>query len=138
MDTTTAQEILLGQIRTVLALIGGALVTHGVLNATTATEIAGVATALIPIAWSAWSKWQARARVAKAVNVGIVIADSTTGQTPLLPPTKAVELVATAGPLIREVAEGQAVPVVIPLAPGDLAAAIAAKKNPLPPGVARP
>lgn len=96
-------EILQGQIRTVLALIAGALAAHGFLSDVAATEILGIATAIIPVAWSAYSKILARRRVALALNVGIVIADATIGPTPLASPEKAAALIKAVAPSIPAV-----------------------------------
>lgn len=76
----TAQAVLFGQIRTALAAIGGALVTQGIVSSGTVNIVLGVGTALIPVIWSAWSKYNTATKTAvkveAAVNTGIAAAAS--------------------------------------------------------------
>jgi hypothetical protein len=86
MDNDTSNAILFGQIRTALALIAGALAAHGVISSNTATEIIGVATALVPIIWSVWNKihteQKTQIREVAAVNAGVAVAQTgTVGET---------------------------------------------------------
>jgi uncharacterized membrane protein len=78
----TDLQILFGQIRTVIALAGGALVTHGLVSSGTESVLMGVITALIPLAWSWWDKRnEAQKTVVKetaAVNAGVAAAASGT------------------------------------------------------------
>ena len=78
----TDKQILFGQIRTGIALAGGALVTHGLVSSGAANVIIGIVTALVPVAWSWWDKKNAEkkteVREVAAVNAGVAVAASGT------------------------------------------------------------
>lgn len=66
------KDTLAGQIRVLLGFAAGAAVGHGYVTADVATAAVGLASAVIPMAWSWWSHRQAetkvQARVEKAVE----------------------------------------------------------------------
>ncbi len=70
--------VLMGQIRTILATVGGGLVAHGYINDSTLNLVIGVIMSLIPPVWSAYSKFNAEKKVqvreVAAVNAGVAVA----------------------------------------------------------------
>lgn len=104
MDSTITQDVLLGQLRTALAVIGGIVVAKGYIDSGTATMISGIIVALAPFAWSALSKWQAekaaKAREAVAFNSGIIKADNTVGPTPLVPLAEVAKVIQAIAPTL--------------------------------------
>ncbi len=70
--------VLMGQIRTVLATVGGGLVAHGYINDSTLNLWIGIVMALVPVVWSAYSKFNAEKKTAvrevAAVNAGVAVA----------------------------------------------------------------
>jgi len=103
MDPTT-QAVLLGQLRTALASIGGALVMQGYVSSTTMNLALGIVMALVPLVWSAWVHIQAeratKSREAVALNVGIVLADKTAGPTAPVPPEQAAKIIEAVAPTL--------------------------------------
>jgi hypothetical protein len=72
--------VVLGQLRTVLAAIGGLLVARGMVTADGLNEIIGAVVICVPAIWSAWEKIKAdQAAAAKAhdaLNAGIALANA--------------------------------------------------------------
>jgi hypothetical protein len=102
----TARNVLSGQIRAVLCLVAGAIAQHGWVNNATSLELLAIATAIIPIAWSAWDHVRAgrkaKADQATALNVGIVVADRVSGATPLVPAEDAQKVIAIVAPSLPD------------------------------------
>lgn len=130
-------NVLLGQLRTVLAAIGGLLVARGMITADGLNEIIGAVVICVPAIWSAWQKIQderaAKAREVIAVNAGIAHADATAGVTP-------TASAATAPQIIAAAAAAPAPPIaeVPPPTPEVITPLPAAPSAKLPPGVAKP
>lgn len=85
MDDATKQAIL-SAIRSLLAIAGGALAAHGVINEAIVNEVIGAVMTVIPIAWGIWDKYNAERKTAvrevAAVNAGIAAQSSgTVGET---------------------------------------------------------
>lgn len=95
MDDVTKQTILSG-VRSILIAVGTILATKGIIDEGQWSIIVGALMAIIPAVWGIYDKIQSErktnARENVAVNAGITFADSTDGQTPLIPAsdTKAV------------------------------------------------
>lgn len=106
MDDETQNAVLFGQLRTALAVAGGAIVAQGIASQATVNIVLGVATVIIPFILSALSKERAskiaKAREVVAVNVGIVKADNTVGPTPPVSPAMAAALIAKIAPTLPE------------------------------------
>jgi hypothetical protein len=105
MDNSTV-SVVLGQLRTVLAAVGGLLVMRGFLSDETLNQIIGVVVIIVPAVWSAWDKIQSerasKAREVVALNAGIQVADATVGKTNPVSAAAApavLEAVATYAPL---------------------------------------
>ena len=63
-------KIILGQIRHFIGIAGGALVSHGLLTSDQGQQFDGALLALVPLAFSAYDKWQAN----NAANTAILAA----------------------------------------------------------------
>lgn len=85
MDEGTKQALWTA-IRSLIAVAGSALTTHGILNEANASIFVGALTTIIPIAYGVWEKTQVekriKAREVAAVNAGIAVASTgTVGET---------------------------------------------------------
>ena len=103
MDEATKQA-LLSAVRSLLIVAGGGLATHGVIKEGNVNIIVGALMAIIPIVWGVIDKFMAerltKAREAVAVNVGIAVADSTPGPTPLVTAIDAPQLIKSVAPTL--------------------------------------
>lgn len=103
MNEATKQAVL-SAIRSILITIGSILAARGYVDEQTANTIIGAVMVIIPVAWGIWDKIHSEqktaAREATAVNVGIVVADSTKGKTPLTTPAEAASLITNMAPSV--------------------------------------
>jgi hypothetical protein len=102
MDDVTKQA-LLSALRSILAVVGGSLVAHGVINEGAFNEILGAVMVIIPIAWGIVDKYlsekKTKAREVVAVNAGIaVVATGEVGAT--VRPADAPEIIKTFAPAV--------------------------------------
>ena len=83
------QAAALSALRTILGILGGVLVAHGVVDSKIVEPLIGAAMAIVPIVWGVLQKYAAekktQAREAIALNVGIQVADRNVGATPPVP-----------------------------------------------------
>ena len=103
MDEVTKQA-LLSAVRSLAIVAGSSLVAHGYLNTDAMNETIGAFVVIIPILWGVVDKYSAerktKTREAVAVNVGIKVADSTVGLTPLVTATAAPEIINAIAPTL--------------------------------------
>lgn len=82
MNESTKQAVF-SAVRAILAIVGGSLVTHGLVSEAIWQEITGAVTLLVPVVWGVWNaidtERKAKAREANAVNVGIKVANEASG-----------------------------------------------------------
>lgn len=71
MDDVTKQAVL-SAIRSLLAVAGGALATHGLISSDAANEAIGALMVIIPVVWGVWDKYHAevktQTRIAEALK----------------------------------------------------------------------
>jgi hypothetical protein len=98
------QAYILAGVRACMIIVGTILAALGHhVEEETLSELTGAITVLAGIAWSLYDKKLTAAKVATAVNVGIVAADRNTGPTPLVTPENAPKLIAIIGPTLPPV-----------------------------------
>ena len=101
MDNATVQA-LLSAVRSVLIAIGATLVAKGYLTNENVNAIVGGLLVIGPLIWGIMQKVfaerEAKARVVTALKVGIAVADSTVGPTPIPPDSKIPALIETVAP----------------------------------------
>lgn len=97
MNEATKQA-LLSAIRSILIVLGSALVTKGVVDDATMQSIVGAVVTILPIVWGAWDKSLAeqktKAREVVAVNAGISVANATVGLAPPIPAASVPSVIA--------------------------------------------
>lgn len=103
MDQGTQQGIW-SAIRSLLMVAGMWLATHKYIDAAGVNEIVGALMVLLPAGYGVWQKQQAekdaKAREAKALNVGIAVADATPGKTAAIAPENAPKIIAAVPPAV--------------------------------------
>lgn len=99
MDDLAKQQAL-SAVRTLLAIVGGALVTKGMLDEATMQAAVGAIVALIPLVWGVVSRIAAerKAQEREAVAVSAGIAQATGREAPPVTVGQAQTIIATKGP----------------------------------------
>ena len=68
-----AMMVLLGQIRTILAAIGGVMVARGLVSDDLVNSIIGAIVIIVPAVWSAWEKIKQTTPVVQDATPAIVV-----------------------------------------------------------------
>lgn len=102
--TEATTQALLSVLRSLLIVGGSWLTTNGYLSGGNVDQLIGVVMVLVPLFWGVIQKYsaerKAKAREVVAVNVGIVVADSTFGATTLPPAVAVPVLIETIAPML--------------------------------------
>lgn len=98
------KQALFSAIRSLLVVGGTWAVAHGYATDAMVTEIIGAIAVIGPILYGVYQKFEAerltKVREAKAVNVGIAIADATPGTTPAIAAENVPQIIAAVPPAI--------------------------------------
>ena len=99
--TDATIQALLSVLRSLLIVGGSWLTANGYLSGGNVEQLIGAICVLVPLLWGAWQKFaaerKAAAREVVAVNVGIVVANGTTGPAAAVPAVVVPALIKAAG-----------------------------------------
>jgi hypothetical protein len=108
---------ILSALRWAMAVGGAYVVTKGLMTQESFDQLLGALVVIVPLVWGALQKFAAERAAKKretvAVAVGMTIADATVGPTPLIPPIRVPEVIASIAPRIILPADKAAPPVVV-------------------------